>query len=103
MSHLDSTHVVKWSGITFDRPVPLVPRRHLKPGDVVMSSHGYVLNITAVEWKSGWDVVHLVGAIGKAVRNEIYGGSIPLLQRDGVVFGTWTYDKPWPEVPPVPA
>lgn len=105
MSHLDATHVTRWSHINFDRPVPLVQRRDLAPGDKVMSSHGFAIYITEVHFEPGWTVVALKGTTHRPDGhpwNERYEGAMPLLERDDVVFGAPTYTPPWPEVPAVP-
>lgn len=106
MSHLDQTHVVRWSGITFTAPVPLIPRRCVKVGDVVMSSHGYTLLVTQVINDPGYEVVQIGGRLHAsqtgALHTERHAGSIPLLERQGVVFGQSTFTNPWPDVAAVP-
>lgn len=88
MSHLDATHVVKWSHITFDRPVPLIPRRHVKVGDKVMSSHGFAMIVSRVIAADTHSVVQIESTLGGGHRHvERYEGSIPLLERNGIVYG----------------
>lgn len=100
MGHLSSTWVVKWSHVVFDQPVPLIPRREVQVGDVVMSSHGIALRVgevgvhrvdgrvTQVRLRGG----HRTG--GRQFHTEQQdGGSIPLLERNGVVFGNPTYEQ----------
>lgn len=41
MPNINARYVTGWSGITFDRPVPLIRRRDVHVGDLVQSSHGY--------------------------------------------------------------
>lgn len=87
------TFVATWSHIHFDRPVPLVMRREIQPGDLVQSSHGYKLYVTKVRFKAGDQnySVTLAGEIhgkGGKERSEIADGhaTIPLIERDGVNF-----------------
>lgn len=83
------TLVGRWSCANFDRPVPLVDRRGLVPGDVVYSSHYGEQVVSEVQTTELANTTLGVGgrpALAPTVglvfgngRTERYEGSVPLL------------------------
>lgn len=92
------TLVGRWSGANFDRPVPLVDRRGLVPGDVVYSSHygeQIVADVKTTELANTTRGVGGQPALAPTVglvfgdgRTERHEGSMPLLaSADGTRYG----------------
>jgi hypothetical protein len=85
--------VTEWSHIKFDRPVPLVPRTMLRPGDIVQSSGGYRLLLTEVRItrhpitlefnRSVYIAGHVHAQPENQLRSEIFDGPIPVLSFAG--------------------
>lgn len=90
-----ATHVTRWSHIELGAPVPLVPRWNIRPGDMVMSSHGFAFLVTEIhrtrhpETGVANPTVGLRGSMhgpGGAPWSECYEGAIPLLTRGAVSY-----------------
>lgn len=92
------TLVGRWSCANFDRPVPLVDRRGLVPGDVVYSSHYGEQVVREVQTREEPNatrgvggppaLVPTVGLVFGNGRTERYEGSMPLLaSADGTRYG----------------
>lgn len=98
----NATWVAKWAGLTFTNPVPLVHRFQVRVGDRIASSHYgavYVVRTTADDRPAD-----AVGAVQFWLRRQMIEPtvansqpwteryedtmSVPLLERDGVVYGT---------------
>lgn len=95
-THRDAIHVVRWSGINFDFPVPLIQRRDLQPGDVIQSSHGYKLYVTRIKFRcttNADQALWLEGGLHgdpegiNRPENSPAISWVPLLSRGGVTFG----------------
>lgn len=100
-----STLVARWSHVSFTRPVPLIDRRDVEPGDVVYSSHYGAREVRAVHTTEVANTtighggppallptVQFDFLIGGTLRTERYDGTIPVLVRgsDGHQFGSNT-------------
>lgn len=79
--------VTEWGRVTFDQPVPLVPRAKVQKGDIVHSSHGYkgvvVDTFTSGTGAGTTTLTLLIGEPGDGMtRGESYPGdsTIPVLR-----------------------
>lgn len=91
MTDVDITVVQEWAHIKFDRPVQLIPRSEIRPGDLIQSSHGYKLFITrnlVSQHPHGtayfWGDLHEQGS--EHTETEIYDKhhSVPVFSRGGI-------------------
>lgn len=95
------TWVVRWSHMTFTRPVPMIPRYEVREGDRICSSHYgavYVTRTTADERPADaigavqfWMRRQAVDPVHSTIQpfTERYDdhGTVPLLARGDQVFG----------------
>lgn len=89
------TLVARWSRINFARPIPLVDRWDIRPGDLVQSSHGIRFRVKLVHRTRHPRTgdrnasVMLKGTLhddSGPVWAESYPGAIPLIERAGIRY-----------------